>query len=323
MGGTPACYDSRPGSSAEIGGPDHDAPTDPREARRVPGWLTNVRPASAHAATRSQPSSSAACERAAIIARWMPRPRSAGRTDAQLCQPTPSATKSDAAAAIRPSSSATLRIQPGVRAICGAIDRQSACDVSGAAVRRDDHRHPRRRPHRARSSGSSARRPAPGRTSRGAATWTSSRSRGSTPVRRVRRVQDDLAGDAVLLEEVHRLTDSARPASANPSPRLNIVEAIEGAAPRRICPSSSIRISRPAAWAARHSARTAARCARLNLADKDASSAVHDSRSLGSIAAMLSRCSTGRVAADAYAGLDADRHRPSRHRRGGPRRGRR
>ena len=48
-------------------------------------------------------------------------------------------------------------------------------------------------------------------------------------------------------------------ASANPSARLNIVDGKSGAAPSRISPSSTTRMSSPVACAAAHSARTAAR----------------------------------------------------------------
>ena len=88
--------------------------------------------ASAQAAMTVQPAAAATRARAAIIARWIPSPRAAGSTVAQLSQPRSPLMKIELAATSRPSRTPSSRHWPSP-VVRSAIARQIAA-TSGAGA---------------------------------------------------------------------------------------------------------------------------------------------------------------------------------------------
>ena len=154
-----------------------------------------------------------------------------GRTEAQLCQPTPFETNSEAAPrCVRPSSAA-IRNQPGVRAIWGVIERHRTRQFWRRLVRRDDDRHPRRRPHRDRSGEQSGGRPPE-------AEPDPAQRRGRRAGSAARRPQERHGASRTTspatscVAKKSTAADTRSGCSVKPRARLNIVDAIDGAAPR-------------------------------------------------------------------------------------------
>ena len=167
--------------------------------------------------------SAATRARAAIIARWMPRPRAAGSTDAQLSQPRSPLMKIELAATSRPSSSPSSR-------------RWSVAGGHGG------HRPPESRRPRGRAHSPRSRRPSRSPPRRRRLTRIARPGTGAAGIaRRVRRGRP--RGEGAAPRRRGRRPGRARPrpgtpcrrrtrrphrrgsgGSANPSARLNIVD---------------------------------------------------------------------------------------------------